>query len=146
MLLPQLWIRVAGYTEDWTLDTSWPWKTFVSHKILVLQVMKVMILASGADLNAYSQRILTDNVNYRTLTNGVKLPVPGSNLYTQQHVIPSRKSWLFFHGQYMLSATIRRDGSSKFGASNRYGVIPLIFCRWRISDEPFFKGISLSMT
>ena len=42
----------------------------------------------------------------------------------------------------MLSATVRRDGSSKFGQDNRYGVFPSFSAGWRISDEPFFKGIS----
>ena len=44
--------------------------------------------------------------------------------------------------KYMLSATVRRDGSSRFGADNRYGVFPSFSAGWRISDEAFFKGIS----
>jgi TonB-linked SusC/RagA family outer membrane protein len=43
--------------------------------------------------------------------------------------------------RYMLSATFRRDGSSKFGEANRYGIFPSFSLGWRISDEPFFDGI-----
>jgi TonB-dependent starch-binding outer membrane protein SusC len=44
--------------------------------------------------------------------------------------------------RYMLSATVRRDGSSRFGSTNRYGVFPSFSAGWRISDEPFFQGVT----
>jgi TonB-linked SusC/RagA family outer membrane protein len=82
-------------------------------------------------------------VNYRTLTNGAKITGAGSNLYTATTLLSQfARADYSFMDRYMLSATIRRDGSSKFGASNRYGVFPSFSAGWRISDEPFFKGIS----
>lgn len=39
--------------------------------------------------------------------------------------------------RYILNATARRDGSSRFGASNRYGFFPSVSGAWRIIDEPF---------
>ncbi|WP_158551393.1 TonB-dependent receptor [Rhodohalobacter sp. SW132] len=39
--------------------------------------------------------------------------------------------------RYLLTATIRRDGSSRFGADNRYGWFPSFALGWIISDEPF---------
>ena len=47
-----------------------------------------------------------------------------------------------FNDRYLLSATVRRDGSSKFGANNRYAVFPAASVGWRISEENFMKGIS----
>lgn len=44
--------------------------------------------------------------------------------------------------KYLLSATIRRDGSSLFGEANRYGVFPAVSAGWRLSDEQFMKGVS----
>jgi TonB-dependent starch-binding outer membrane protein SusC len=46
-----------------------------------------------------------------------------------------------FNGRYLLSATVRRDGSSRFGSDNRYGVFPAFSAGWRISDEAFFQGV-----
>lgn len=43
-----------------------------------------------------------------------------------------------FKGKYLLSATIRRDGSSRFAEDNRWGTFPSISLGWRISDESFF--------
>jgi TonB-linked SusC/RagA family outer membrane protein len=42
---------------------------------------------------------------------------------------------------YLLSATIRRDGSSKFGADNRWAVFPAFSFGWRINNESFMKEI-----
>lgn len=39
--------------------------------------------------------------------------------------------------RYMVTATIRRDGSSRFGVDNRYGWFPSFALGWIISDEPF---------
>ena len=43
--------------------------------------------------------------------------------------------------RYNLTATIRRDGSSNFGAGNRWGTFPSAAASWRISEEPFMKDI-----
>lgn len=44
--------------------------------------------------------------------------------------------------RYMLTATIRRDGSSKFGANNKWGTFPSASAAWGISQESFMKDIS----
>lgn len=45
-------------------------------------------------------------------------------------------------GRYMLTATVRRDGSSRFGANNKWGIFPSASLAWRISDESFMEGTS----
>ncbi|MET0635155.1 MAG: TonB-dependent receptor [Chitinophagaceae bacterium] len=42
-----------------------------------------------------------------------------------------------FKERYILNGTIRRDGSSRFGANNRYGYFPSVSGAWRLIDEPF---------
>jgi TonB-linked SusC/RagA family outer membrane protein len=44
-----------------------------------------------------------------------------------------------FKGKYLLTAAVRRDGSSKFGPTNKYGVFPSFTAGWRISDESFIS-------
>jgi TonB-dependent starch-binding outer membrane protein SusC len=44
-------------------------------------------------------------------------------------------------GKYLLTATVRADGSSKFGANNRYGTFPSFAAGWRVSEEDFMKSI-----
>lgn len=43
-----------------------------------------------------------------------------------------------YNSKYLFSASIRRDGSSRFSKSNRYGVFPAFSAAWKISDEDFF--------
>ena len=44
--------------------------------------------------------------------------------------------------KYLFNATIRRDGSSKFGANYRYGIFPAFGVGWRISGEDFMSSVS----
>jgi TonB-linked SusC/RagA family outer membrane protein len=43
-----------------------------------------------------------------------------------------------FADKYLLTATVRRDGSSKFGANKKFGVFPAVSGGWRVSEEAFF--------
>ena len=44
--------------------------------------------------------------------------------------------------RYMLSASIRRDGSSKFGKNNRYGNFPSASVGWNMAEEEFMENLS----
>lgn len=44
--------------------------------------------------------------------------------------------------RYLLTATIRRDGSSRFGPNNRWGIFPSVSAAWRISNEAFMSGLT----
>lgn len=46
-----------------------------------------------------------------------------------------------YKSKYLLSASVRVDGSSKFAEENRWGVFPSASAAWNISDEKFFKPI-----
>ena len=47
-----------------------------------------------------------------------------------------------FDDKYMVSLTLRHDGSSRFGKNSRYGTFPSISAGWRINQEKFMKNIS----
>lgn len=47
-----------------------------------------------------------------------------------------------FDGKYMFSASIRRDGSSRFGDATKWGWFPSASVGWRVSDEDFMRDIS----
>ncbi len=46
-----------------------------------------------------------------------------------------------YDGRYLLSASIRRDGSSRFSKDNRWGSFPSVALGWRVSEEKFFKPL-----
>ncbi|RZM29991.1 MAG: SusC/RagA family TonB-linked outer membrane protein, partial [Pedobacter sp.] len=47
-----------------------------------------------------------------------------------------------FDNKYLLTATLRTDGSSRFGVDNRYGVFPSVSVAWRVSEENFMKDVN----
>lgn len=44
-------------------------------------------------------------------------------------------------GRYLLTATVRRDGSSRFSKDNRWGTFPSVALAWRVSQEDFFEPL-----
>ena len=46
-----------------------------------------------------------------------------------------------FDGKYMFTASLRHEGSSKFGVDNKWGNFPAVSAGWRISQENFMKDI-----
>ncbi|MFA5820342.1 MAG: SusC/RagA family TonB-linked outer membrane protein, partial [Bacteroidales bacterium] len=46
-----------------------------------------------------------------------------------------------YKGKYLLTATTRIDGSSKFGENSKYGVFPSVGAAWRISKEDFLSNM-----
>ena len=46
-----------------------------------------------------------------------------------------------YDGKYLLSASVRRDASSRFSKNNRWGSFPSVALGWRVSEEKFFKAL-----
>ena len=49
-----------------------------------------------------------------------------------------------FQNRYLLTATVRADGSSKFGENNKYGIFPSFSLGWRLSEEAFLESLPFS--
>lgn len=45
--------------------------------------------------------------------------------------------------RYIVTATVRRDGSSNFGSGNRWGTFPSAALAWRLSEEDFIKNLDI---
>jgi len=90
---------------------------------------------------------------YHTLTGrGVNLPEPyylqvnnaeetSSTSYESEHVLASYIGRINynFDEKYLLSATVRRDGSSRLSSDDRWGWFPSVSAGWRIDRENFFN-------
>ena len=49
-----------------------------------------------------------------------------------------------FMDKYLLTATLRADGSSKFGENNKYGLFPSVAVAWNVSNEDFLQNNSFT--
>ncbi|UOY05100.1 TonB-dependent receptor [Muricauda sp. SCSIO 64092] len=54
----------------------------------------------------------------------------------------SRISYDYANGRYLLEGSLRRDGSSVFGANNRFGTFWSLAAGWNISEEPFMQNVN----
>ncbi|MGI6232018.1 MAG: TonB-dependent receptor [Prevotella sp.] len=64
----------------------------------------------------------------------------GSNSYRSVLISWLGRVFYSYKDKYLLTATIRRDGSSKFGKNHHWGNFPSVSVGWNISEEPFIKN------
>ncbi|GAB3582926.1 TonB-dependent receptor [Hymenobacter daeguensis] len=82
------------------------------------------------------------NSTVQTLNGAVLVNSPGPT--ESQSVLISYFGRLqySYDGKYLLSASVRRDASSRFGFEDRAGVFPAVSAGWRISQEPFLQPVT----
>lgn len=89
----------------------------------------------------FRSRIL-NNSYVQTLNNASPGSITGDNNSNERHNLFSLFAGFNydFADKYLLGGTIRRDGSSRFGDENEYGLFPSATLGWRVSNENFLKG------
>ncbi|MEI2272773.1 TonB-dependent receptor [Sphingobacterium sp. ML3W] len=88
---------------------------------------------------AGAQNFVTDDLLFNSLQSGSTIIRPSSDTYNWVlHSYLVRVNYNYAN-KYYASASIRRDGSSRFGADNKWGNFPSLAFSWRVANEPFFK-------
>ncbi|WP_457071693.1 SusC/RagA family TonB-linked outer membrane protein [Hymenobacter sp. UYAg731] len=81
-----------------------------------------------------------DYTNYiQYSSNGSRFPTSFKDPFTALQSVFGR-AILNYKERYLITATLRRDQSSKFGPENRVGYFPSVAAAWDISQEEFLKG------
>ena len=98
----------------------------------------------GVWLNTSASDFPADNIRQISLTNdpSSKTTNGGRDLKTRYQSYFGRLTYSL-NDRYILTATVRRDGSSNFGSGNRYGTFPSASLAWRLSEENFIKNLNL---
>ena len=73
--------------------------------------------------------------------NGVGQPCPGAFKQRSRLISFFGRVNYDFEGKYILSGSLRRDGSSRFGDDNKWGVFPAVTVGWRLSQESFLSDV-----
>jgi len=90
--------------------------------------------------SASRSNFIVEDVDYRYLSAGEdEINNSGSGSAYSLFSMFARATYSY-NDKYYLSAIIRRDGSSRFGANNKYGNFPSVSAAWRISGENFMKN------
>ena len=128
-----------SFTWQWTNTATYKTHFLDHHDLTVVLGMESLKNGIGHSLSASkSDYTFPADQNTWTLNNGATISsVSGSrNGYYTMFGYFGRVDYSY-DGKYLLTATIRRDGSSRFGSANRWGTFPSISLGWRVSDEPF---------
>lgn len=100
-------------------------------------------LYDGSDIS--NKGFPTDDAKYYQIGNG---DATKQYLNVGSYRNSNTLAALFFRAnynykdKYLLSASIRREGSSRFGANHKWGLFPALSAGWRVSGEDFMKNVS----
>ena len=89
--------------------------------------------------NAGSYGFLNDNLQMNNLGSGTTYTAPGSEV--KKWALNSYLARVNYtvNNKYLLTASIRADGSSRFGSDNRWGYFPAASAGWVVSEEKFWN-------
>jgi TonB-linked SusC/RagA family outer membrane protein len=93
------------------------------------------------EFSASRQGLALENINYAYLNAGTTNTLNGGSGSAYSLLSYFGKVNYVFDDKYIASVTLRRDGSSRFGADNRYGTFPAFSLGWRVSEEKFIKEL-----
>ena len=93
--------------------------------------------------NAGSYGFLNDNLQMNNLGSGTTYTALGSEV--KKWALNSYLARVNYtvNNKYLLTASIRADGSSRFGSDNRWGYFPSAALAWRASEESFIKDLNI---
>jgi TonB-linked SusC/RagA family outer membrane protein len=124
--------------SDWTVQNTLTYDFTVakSHSINLL-------LGQSADQHTYYQVASTATGFPNSLVRTLNVATTPTQAYTykQGNTAASffgRASYNF-KDKYLLNASVRRDGSSRFGANNKWGIFPSASVGWKLNEEAFMK-------
>ncbi len=139
---------VNRYEETSFFNSSWTWtntlnysQVFGRHNVKILAGSEA-IKNYGRSVGGSSSGFFSSDPNYLVLNNGTSNVTNFSNAYVNTLFSLFSRLDYSFANKYLLAATVRRDGSSRFGSVNRFGVFPSFSLGWRVSQESFMKDIS----
>ncbi|PCH71090.1 MAG: SusC/RagA family TonB-linked outer membrane protein [Bacteroidales bacterium] len=134
----------TNLTDEKLMDISLNYKTsFGKHKLGAMAVYEWQRQAYQGHF-AQSRGFINDITTYNALQLGSISEALQGDVSSYKN---DRKTVSFlgrtnysYSDKYLLTASIRRDGSSVFGANHKWGTFPSISGAWRISEEQFLKN------
>lgn len=131
-----------GFSFNWVFTNTANYKkSFDAHSVDLLIGQEALNTGAGWNDSQNGLNPFSWDPNYINISNVTSVVANGSQF------LGSNFSSLFgrlnyaFREKYIISGVIRRDGSSRFGSENRYGVFPAVSAAWRISSEEFMQSV-----
>jgi len=127
--------RSTFFSPLWTNTLSYD-RNFGGHSIGAVV---------GYEVQTFTTRTLSGS-GINTLTNDIQTPgsvenpTVGGGLFEDGLISYFGRLNYDYQGRYLLQASIRRDGYSRFGPNNKWGVFPAVSVGWNVAREPFMAN------
>ena len=138
--------------RDTRMGHDQTFETYLNYDLTLAKVHKLSLMAGysweervnndgfGVSVyNFYNDQLGFKNLAYGNFINGMSDVDSGVEEIVRNISFYGRANYSY-DGKYLLQATVRRDGSSVFGANNRWGTFPSVSAAWNIAEESFMKG------
>ncbi|WP_400073624.1 SusC/RagA family TonB-linked outer membrane protein [Zobellia russellii] len=131
----------SGYVFSYTFTNTASYeKLFGKHKVKALAGIEALNTGKGRNISGSGINPFSTDINYQNLST-VQSPNVNSNLFNGVNFFSVfGKLDYNYDERYFITGVLRRDGSSRFGANNRYGVFPAISGAWRVIGESFMQN------
>lgn len=137
-----------GYSQGSIEGKSWILTNTLNYK-LQFDIHKFDILVGQEALNTGNIRTafgsginpFSTNTNYITLNTVNNRVVNGDYFAGVNFASYFGRLNYDLNDKYIVSFVVRRDGSSRFGSENKYGVFPAFSAAWRVSSESFMSQV-----
>lgn len=140
------------FREDWSNFRSWTWTNTANYQkqigekhsigaLIGYEALNFKFRNIGGSLNDYFT--VSENAWYLNAGFGdASSRAVNSNGFENRMLSTFGKVDYAYDDKYFVSATVRRDGSSRFAPTKRYAVFPAFSLGWRITGEEFLKDNS----
>ena len=131
--------RSFGWTWDNTVNYS---KSFGQHSINLMGLFSMESYNAEYAYLTYGE--VMDGTLWYNLATGTYV-TDSKNSYTENSLMSYAARLNYsYAGRYMITGTVRRDGSSKFADGHRWGTFPSVAAAWRASEEEWLNADWLS--
>ena len=138
--------NVATGTSSYYNDYTWISETNLTYANTFKEAHKLEVLLGFSaqkyvkESNSLSgSNFSSDDIPY--LSNATSITSGTSNIAEYALLSFLGRINYSYRGKYLVSAALRRDGSSRFGANKRYGYFPSVSAGWVVSEEKFMQSV-----
>ena len=138
------------YSESSNNSYNWTWTNTLQYKAVFNDIHNLTFLVGtesyenfGNSLGGTTYDYFSFDPDFTDLSTGSGTQTNSSSQYSDALFSYIGRLDYIFNDKYLLNATLRRDGSSRF-LNKRYGWFPALSAAWRISEEAFIKGAGLT--
>ena len=125
---------------------SWTWDNIINYNTTIANDHSIgaMLLfsqqASNTEKTYWAATEVMENTDWWNMGTGTYNADDSYTSYTENSMTSYALRLNYsYKSRYLLTATVRRDGSSKFTKDNRWGTFPSVALAWRLSEESFMQ-------